>query len=134
LADFSVGQQSCHCRWYLRVFGRTSVLLPSSRLENRSLIASAALEQAKRTLVSNESELGWRMQELSESVALTDSQKTEIESLTIEVEALKQRVQDARDELKSAQDSHRAAVQRVERVLVERESDLAEVRELSVKS
>ena len=39
---------------------------------------SAALQQAKRVLASNESELVWRMQELAESLALADNRKTEI--------------------------------------------------------
>jgi chromosome segregation ATPase len=88
-------------------------------------IKAAAFQQAKRTLASTESELGWRMEELAESLALADKRKTEIESLRVEVEALKQGVQGARDELNSAQHRHYAAAQKAECALAEKESELA---------
>jgi chromosome segregation ATPase len=69
-------------------------------------IKAAALQQTKCTLASAESELGWRMEELAESLALADNRKTEIERLSVEVEALKQGIQDARDELNPAKDRH----------------------------
>src|SRR3974390_912907 len=61
--------------------------------EKELAINVAALEQAKRALFANESELGWRKQELTDSLALAESRKIETDTLRIEVEALKQRLE-----------------------------------------
>jgi len=103
--------------------------------EEELAINAAALEQAKRALFASESELGWRTQDLAESLAFAESRKIEIDALRIEGEALKQRLEDARNEMKATEDRHNAAAQKAARVLAEKETELAKrTEELSERS
>ena len=86
---------------------------------------AAELERAKRALLANESELGWRKQELAEWSALADNQKNEILALHSESHGLREELDGVRNELKASEERHCAAAQKAERELAKTKSDLA---------
>ena len=84
--------------------------------EEESAVKAAALQEAERTLSDKESELAKLTGALDERSALTDSQKTEIVAVRDRLHAIEMELE-----------AKAAALQEAERILSDKESELAKL-------